>query len=195
MFRVYFSHEKRIKVLTFSITSMDSDSWYDGLKANWYENYYKTNEQTTTTKKKNRKKQITDKSQKQKDWDTGCTCNLWTEGKVNKSLHVSVALYLEPGGATHAVYTVPAGYTVGRPVFLSWQTRKRSWVTKNTEKFIISEGKMPKKGSPNHGPPHFDLTTKELSVSFTILFQKNKVTCNAVADFPHPLRGVQDRNE
>lgn len=46
MFQVYFSHEKRINVLAFSVTTMDSDSWYDGLKTNWYEIYYKTNEQT-----------------------------------------------------------------------------------------------------------------------------------------------------
>lgn len=54
---------------------------------------------------------------------------------------------------------------------------------------------MLKKGSPNQAPPHFDLTTKQLSVAFTILFQKNEVTSHAVADFSHPLRGVQDRNQ
>ena len=54
---------------------------------------------------------------------------------------------------------------------------------------------MPKKGSPNQAPPHFDLTTKELSVSFPIFFQENEATSHAVADFPHPLRGVKDRNQ
>lgn len=139
----------------FSITGTDSDSWYDGLKINWYEIYGKTNEQT---KKYADNAEMTEA---ERFW-WRMQCPLRREGEVNKTLNVSVGLNLKPG-AVRVVYTEPAGYTLGRPVFLSWKTGTRSWVTMNIEKIRrISEGKMLKRGYPNQAPLHFDLTTKKV---------------------------------